>query len=183
MTGSVSHSSCLSVWARGLEISNHLFDPFVWIIRNTHCGQQMYRKYPIASRCVTVPINVVLAVAKVLALPAALVVGAHFFTHMQTVCVAACSYTTAGIVGIVALPIFAAIKWYHGKKLEAKQCLAAWTFCMLALAGTAAFIYVSSFHMNLLQGAVLFAAGLSVSIVVHVYRAVRTPPAVLLPQN
>lgn len=129
---------------KGLELSNDCFDPVGWSVHNVEWCKRFGTRY----LSVTVSTNALLGFCKVFVFPVIAVISA------------------------VVMPIIAAVRYWNGDHDKAKQWLAAWAFSLLAIAGAAAFLVVSGFHMRLLQGAALVATGCAISIVIHVYRVI-----------
>lgn len=145
--------TCCNTIQCGFEISNHWFDPLGAAVQKTACMRNFYTNHPIAARFVTVSANTVFGVVKVFVLP----------------------FMSA--IGLVVMPIIAAFKAYRGDWAGAKQWLSAWGFCLLAGVGVFAFVALSGFHMTLLQATAVVVTGTALSVIIHIWRVAKEPPA------
>lgn len=80
------------------------------------------------------------------------------------------------IVGCIALPLFALYKYaccrqerVHGDWLKATS------FCILGTAAVAGFVFLAAFEFSFLTTLALLFTGISISIVIHVYRGMLAP--------
>lgn len=79
-------------------------------------------------------------------------------------------------VGLLILPIIAAAK-FKGDRESAKGHLKAWGFCFLTIGATVAFFSLTTFYMPLVWSSAVVASICALSIILHVYKAMKEPDA------
>lgn len=79
-------------------------------------------------------------------------------------------------VGVVAMPIIAAVQLARGEKEDACEWMKAWVFCVLGAAATLGFVTIMTFYLPLTATAVIMTGFIAFSIVIHVYKLVKEPP-------
>lgn len=134
--------------AGGLKKSNDWFGPEFIIHR--HLGS-FYRDNPIMSRLITIPIAALTGALKVALFP------------------------LIAVVGLVVMPMIALVRFSQGKKEEGVEWLQAWGFCVLAVAGSVAFLGLFAFHIPLTWSIALIATAMTISIIIHVYKIAKEP--------
>ncbi len=109
-----------------------------------------YRENPVGTRVIATPLALISGIVKLFLFP--------------VICA----------VGVVVMPLIALIKACQGKA-NYGPWLSAWVFSVLGLAGSAAFIGVTTFHLPLIASVGMFISLLSVSVTLHVYQFVKEP--------
>ncbi len=132
--------------AAGLELSNDWYDPIGYAVKHSDRVHKFYTDYPLAARITMVTANFLGGAAKPFLLP------------------------IFAVVGLIAKPIIASVKFFRGEPTEGKKWLAAWAFTLLATAGILAFLSLTGFYFDLRTGASLIILGCAASIAIHVSR-------------
>lgn len=147
-----------SCCAGGLEKSNNWFGP-EFVIHKTKCVGEFYKTHPVMSRLIAVPLVALTGTVKVVGFP------------------------FIALVGMVVFPIMAIIRASQGRREEAVQNLQACGFCALAIVGTVAFLGLFAFNMPLVWSLALIAAGVAISIIIHVYKIAKEPSEIPFPTS
>ena len=124
-----------------------------WVMPETLVHPQLdqfYRQNPIGARVIATPLALISGIVKLFLFP--------------IICA----------VGVVIMPLIALIKACQGKK-DFGPWLSAWAFSLLGLAGSVAFMSVTTFHLPLLASVGIFLSLLTISITLHVYQFVKEP--------
>lgn len=138
----------MSKCCSAIAICEDLFSPEFMIHRKLG---NLYRDHPLSSRLVAVPLAVLTGALKVAAFP------------------------FIAIIGAIACPIIALVQLYRGDKESSCNWLKVGGFCILGVAGSLTFLALFSFHLPILWSGILGASAITVSIVIHVYKAAKEP--------
>lgn len=112
---------------------------------------KFYANHPVMSRVLATPIATICGIAKVVLFP--------------MIC----------LIGMIAMPIIAIIRAGIGKK-DGGEWVKAWCFSILGVAGCIAFFGFSTYYLPLISTSAFLVGGISLSIIVHVYKFVKEPP-------
>jgi hypothetical protein len=77
--------------------------------------------------------------------------------------------------GLLLLPIKAGIASYRGDAQGTKDYLKAWSFCILSIGLTVAFLTTTTYFMPLVYSSALVVGIVSLSIIFHVKKAMKEP--------
>jgi hypothetical protein len=112
---------------------------------------KIYRDHPIMSRVVATPLAVIFGIIKVLLFPVFIAVG------------------------LVALPIIGLKRFFCSKDKPIYPWFQAWGFCLIGLGLTIGFMSLSTFNIPVFYCSLIFMGVISLSITVHVHRALKEP--------
>lgn len=133
--------------AGGIEIADNFFSPEFYYIHR-HLGS-LYQENPTMARLIATPLAMLSGMTKVLLAP---VISA---------------------VGTIAMPIIALTLYWQGKE-NSGDWLQAWYFCLLGVGLSIACLTMLS-SVPMVYSTSVLALAVSLSIVIHVHKAVQIP--------